>query len=99
MTKMLCVCSMGNVRSVTMARILKAKGHDVLAIGLKSNSRDTLRMLFGWADIVLVAENWMGGIVPHIKVRDLEIGKDVWNEAMHPELVRKVKRKLKEIGL
>jgi len=83
--KILCVCKMGNVRSVTAARILKARGHDALAAGLHRNSLDTLEMLSEWADLIL-------------NMNDM-VGPDKWHKAMHPDLVKKIKKILKEIEL
>lgn len=50
--RLLTVCGHGQVRSVTLARILRKYGHEVLAVGWdpKRFSDSTIRMLVGWAD-------------------------------------------------
>lgn len=45
----LCVCNGGNVRSVTLARLLKKRGIEAIPIGVGSLFSDkTLLMLFDW---------------------------------------------------
>ena len=98
--RILCVCDRGNVRSVTMARILKARGHDALACGIDRNSFATLLLLEGWAELILVSETKQKGDFASVsKIKNLHLGPDVWGKAMHPELVRKIKRELKLINL
>lgn len=98
--KILCACDSGNVRSVTMARILKARGHDALSCGINKNSFATLLLLESWAELILVSETRQkGDFTSTSKIKNLHLGPDVWGEAMHPELVRKIKRELKLINL
>lgn len=56
--KILCVCNNGNVRSTTLARLLKGRGHQVLVLGAKDfcDSDDVdidiaLQMCV-WSDII-----------------------------------------------
>lgn len=98
---------MGNVRSVTCARILKARGYNALACSLTRNGPKTIKMLAGWASKVL----WLADPIPsdnlksHLtdsqneKIIELEIGPDIWEEAMHPELVKILKAKLDSLDL
>jgi hypothetical protein len=49
--RLLCVCNAGHVRSVTLARLLRKRGWEVLSCGVDKNySNETLLMLFNWAD-------------------------------------------------
>ena len=51
--KVLCVCNSGNVRSVTLGRMLKKRGAEVLCCGVdKAYRYDTIHMLYNWADVV-----------------------------------------------
>ena len=62
--KILCVCNHGNVRSAGMARELKDKGHEAIAIGIcpdltsignpwKGFSEETFNMMCNWADLII----------------------------------------------
>lgn len=51
--RVLCVCKSGNVRSVTLARLLRKRGAEVLSCGVdKSYTTYTLRILTGWANVI-----------------------------------------------
>ena len=99
--KILCVCSEGNVRSATLARLLKHKGHETLAAGVKRHSPETLKMLIDWADKVYAVDNDILREMPLDTEKDIsktqvfDIGPDIWGEAMHPDLVKKIEEKLK----
>jgi hypothetical protein len=57
--KLLVVCDQGNNRSVTIASSLKYTegGQDVLTAGLQTNSRETLALLFKWADRIILTDS------------------------------------------
>lgn len=55
--KILCVCDQGNNRSVQFAHLLKYWGHDTISVGIKTTSKETLDMLFKWADKIIVTED------------------------------------------
>lgn len=85
----LVLCQRGNVRSVTVATILKDYGmiDDVIATGVETTTPETMAMLSEWADLILFAGQ------PHLmpthhleKTINLEIETDKWGQAMHPEL-------------
>lgn len=103
----LVLCQRGNVRSVTVATILKdyAGMQDVIAAGVETSTQRTMNLLTDWADIVLVAGDVKLDGLPiyfeiDIKWHKLsEIGKDIWGQAMHPELVRRCIDALKERNL
>jgi len=68
---------------------------DVIAIGVNTVTPDTLNTMAEWADTILI----MGDVVPVERVETLiatgkatrlDIGRDIWLKAMHPDLVRKL---------
>ena len=92
--KILCVCGEGNVRSATLARLLKHQGHETLAAGVNRHSQETLKMLGDWADKVYVVEKELLSQVPESdKIELFDLGPDIWGEAMHPDLVKKIEEK------
>jgi predicted protein tyrosine phosphatase len=102
-SRVLCCCSGGQVRSVAARKVLcddfglKA----VLACGLEKNDPDTLRMLFNWADVVIVVgENHLFRLVPEeflAKAVHLSIGGDRWGNCFDPNLNRLLKALLKSL--
>lgn len=54
--RILCVCDEGGNRSVHVAHVLRYRGHDVLAVGVRRAGPETLGMLGGWADLVVVTD-------------------------------------------
>src|SRR5258708_5399933 len=88
--KILCVCEGGNVRSVTMAYLLKSNGMDAIACGVLWNKPETVSMLSDWAEMILLAEGRLNEKIPetnHGKIIDMEIGPDIWGQSMVPGLV------------
>lgn len=102
--KVLCLCSWGNVRSSCLARQLKDwYGQEALVAGLAANSVFTLRMLFDWADLILVAcelkvTDYINP-VPMEKIHDFNPGEDKWQTPSHPELVAIMTEKIERSGL
>lgn len=88
--RILCVCAGGNVRSGSLAFVLKESGADALTLGLERNSEETARMLTGWAELIWVAEESMVECIPeadrHKVVRGFHVGADRWGYSCHPEL-------------
>lgn len=89
--KILCVCQGGNVRSVTLAYILKYQyGQDALAVGWEPNSTETKNLLYKWADVIILVEDQFKKHIPkrfHKKLRVVEIGPDRWFMSLHPDLM------------
>ena len=98
--KILCVCEGGNVRSVTLAYILKMNGIDALACGVTWNKSETVEMLFKWADKILIADkaNILDKIPEqyHSKITDMEIGSDIWGQPLGPVVMQVCLNKLNE---
>ena len=87
----LCLCQGGNVRSSTLAYLLKERGHDALAAGIEWNSAETVAHLSEWAETIYVADTWMAEAVPVAhrgKVQfDFVVGPDVWGQPWAPSLM------------
>ena len=88
----LVLCQRGNVRSVTVATVLKDYGmqDDVLVGGIETTCHHTLKNIFRHVDFVLLAGvSLPEGLEPEwADVVKLDIGRDVWGVSMHPEIVR-----------
>lgn len=52
--KILCIGRKGDNRSVALAWLLKQKGHDAIAVGMRRMGRDTRKMMLNWADLIIV---------------------------------------------
>lgn len=79
--KIICLCARGNSRSVACAYVLKEKGHEALAAGMYSTSRATRKMLYEWADIIILHLPSIKHWIPeeyHHKVRVWDVGKDIF---------------------
>lgn len=98
--KILTVCSQGNKRSV-FTRFVLNHHHDVIALGVDVNTPETIRLLAGWADKILVAEPIMKKKIPvrfQSKVDDnFTIGADVFPVSIGGRLLNIVGIKLKEL--
>ena len=87
----LCCCNHGNVRSACLARELKDKGHEAIAIGLMPRTgefnQSTIDMLCKWADkIIDMSDGYGARLSEQHKVTRLNIGEDVWGNPFHPAL-------------
>jgi predicted protein tyrosine phosphatase len=85
--KYLCVCAGGNVRSVALAYVLKheLKGHEAIAIGGLTASKETVEMLCEWADFIVLMESHMTHFIQpkyNAKIKCVDVGPDVWG--VHP---------------
>lgn len=91
--KILCLCSAGAVRSVTLAFVLKFKyKHDALAASLDKNSDETLHMLYQWADKIVAVTEGLYDQIP-LEYLDksmfLDIGEDIWKQSLDPKLTQR----------
>lgn len=98
--KYLCVCQGGNVRSVTLAYILKyERGLEALAMGWEPNTQETRDMLCDWADLIIVMETHMKDKLPeryHDKVKVCDVGPDRWFRSLDSDLGSVIREKLSE---
>ena len=82
------MCEGGTNRSVGLARVLKERGHDAISVSWRWNSLDTIKLLCGWVDYVVVMEAYMKEKVPFAKqLLVCEVGPDRYNNPMHSELL------------
>lgn len=104
--KFLTVCEGGNVRSVTLAKLLKEAGHEAIAVGWKYVSPETMALLCEWANRIVFIDtpenyNELLSRLPadeyRIRVRYIDIEEDHWGLAHHPDLVRLLKDRLAEL--
>lgn len=98
--KVLCVCANGNSRSVALAYILKRDYHfDALAMGLSVSGEDTQKMLFEWADWVLLTDNNFADFIPgeyKSKLKVYDVGEDVFFRGFKKELMNLFYQHLKD---
>lgn len=91
--KIVCVCQGGNSRSVACAYLLKYKYKtDALACGWQGNRRNTLDMLYEWADKIVLMQHEFDCRIPEEfrrKVEFVDVGPDVWCNGLHPDLLQK----------
>ncbi len=94
--KVVTMCQGGHVRSVGLKYILRYKlGHDVIACGWEGNTEDTRRMLFAWADAIVIMQAAFISHVPqefhdHADGRRrlfcYDVGEDRFGNPFHPDL-------------
>jgi len=101
--KILCVCQHGYCRSVGTRYCLNKRGYNnVIAIGWRNTSLETLKMLSDWADIILVAKPYHADYLPSGKEKvnnKFTIGEDNWLNPMNKELHEIVDKQLELIKL
>lgn len=92
--KLLCVCKSGNVRSVTLARLLRHRGHEAIGVGLKQTT--LLPLLAEWAERIYPMDFEIGaelvgfGYTAKLR-REYMIGPDDWKVPDHPDLLRRLR--------
>jgi predicted protein tyrosine phosphatase len=98
MRKIVTVCSAGLVRSAALADVLKMHFEpcDVLPVGVDRNDKKpggALDLLFNWADTIIVMhEPYINRVPENLKHKVIlcEVGRDVYHNPRHPELIAKV---------
>jgi hypothetical protein len=98
--KILCVCDEGNKRSVVTRFLLNHSEHEALSVGANTNSFETMSLLCGWADVILLAEPATNIPMHHLNKVDtrFSIGPDVYPSSIDKKLYKLVKHKLIELG-
>lgn len=88
--KILTICEQGNNRSVTFAHCLKYWKHDVIPVGVKTNSKETLDMLYKWADLIILTFKSLELHIPEehkAKIKLFDVGeKDIYPRPFNKEL-------------
>jgi predicted protein tyrosine phosphatase len=87
--RILALCERGLNRSTTAQYLLQDEPDtEILSAGLRVLSPQTLRMLFDWADrIILLDARFTQGIPPE-KLVVWDVGPDRYEHHFNPELVR-----------
>lgn len=94
MPKFVTVCEGGNVRSVSMAFLLKEAGYEAIAIGWRYVTPETIKFLNSWADyFVLMQSKFLDKMPEEIRGKCIfiEVGEDRYGYAFHPELIEQCK--------
>lgn len=92
--KILTVCDQGNNRSVQFAHLLKYWKHDTIPAGLMTNSKETLEMLYKWADIIILTEDKQITDIPieyRQKVKLFDVGEDNYPRPFNIDLNRRAR--------
>ena len=85
--KFLCVCAGGNIRSRAFVhRLMYHLGQDALSMSHDKQPDDTLRMLCGWADRIIVIQPGYAVRIPaehRRKVKVMDVGPDEFGSPWH----------------
>ena len=95
--KILCVCNQGNNRSVQFAHILKYWKHDTIPIGIDTTTKETLKILYKWADVIICTDETQ--VIPaeyQKKYRLWNVGPDIYPRPFNKELRAKATTFLEE---
>ena len=88
--KIITVCKEGNNRSVQFAHLLKYKYKaDVLAIGTSTCSVETQKMLYEWADYVIVTDSALLPLpveIDELKIKLWDVGADTYPRPFNEDL-------------
>lgn len=91
----LAVCEHGNNRSVTMAYLLKyVENFETLTAGLSYHTPETLKMLFDWADVIIVPDEKLLALIPEeykSKIKFYNIGEDIYPRPFNKVLLEKAR--------
>jgi hypothetical protein len=81
--------------------------HDAVAASIEANSPETLQMLADWANLILICgEEYLvrkfnekvTATWQEPKVKQVNIGKDMWGMSCHPDLIPIVCKELEKLG-
>ena len=78
--KIVTICQRGNSRSVALAYLIKHElKHEAIAIGVRQHSAETKKMLFDWADVLILTDKRFLPEIPteyHTKLKIYDVGRD-----------------------
>ena len=100
--KILCLGRKGNSRSAALAWLLKQRGHDAIAVGMRCMGRDTREMMLDWAEVVILLHEKCQEGVPREywhKLKVWPIGRDVYFQGFNNVLLELLEIHLKREGL
>ena len=90
--KILTICEGGNNRSVCLAFFMKDElGHDAISMGIRRAGRSTKKMLYEWADKIILVDKAFQDEIPKKFKRKLlvwDVGPDRYGFWWHPELIQ-----------
>lgn len=96
--KVLTVCDKGINRSVVLASLLKWD-YDTISMGTITTEKDTAKMLFEWAEVIIVVTEGLKLLIPKEykdKVKVYDVGEDRFPRPFNLELVDYFKRYLEK---
>ncbi len=100
--KILCLGRKGDVRSVALAWLLKHRGHDAIAVGMRCMKKDTRKMMLDWADlIILLHEKCQEGVPEEYwgKLKIWQVGRaDQYFKGFNKRLIKLLETYLKREG-
>ena len=99
--KIVVMCKIGNSRSVALAYLLKKMKHEAIAIGMHSTKRSTRKMLYDWADLIIlvISEKKYKHWIPeeyHPKVKVWDVGPDIYFRGYDKGLLQIFKNYIKK---
>ncbi len=96
--KILTVCDQGNNRAVQFAHLLKYKYKaDAIPVGLDTTSKETLDMLYTWADYIILTDKTQkvpGEYTSKVKLWD--VGEDRYPRPFNPVLLVIAKKMIED---
>jgi hypothetical protein len=99
--RVLCLGRKGDMRSAALAYLLKLRGHDAIAVGMRTMGRDTRKMMLDWADEIVLLHEKCGEGVPREywpKLRMWEVGRDVYSKRFHDKLIKMLEAHIERDG-
>lgn len=94
--KIICLCQKGNSRSVVLSWLLKSQyHHEALAAGMVTTHRRTRKMLYDWADLIILMTPRYRHWIPteyDSKVLVCDVGTDIWFKGHPQDLVEKCQK-------
>lgn len=91
--KILCVCQKGNSRSVALAWFLRTEyGHETIPIGIRSLTDETKKMMYEWADLIILVSKRYRSEIPEEyrkKLKIWHVGTDIWFKGFADDLITK----------
>ena len=82
------MCERGIHRSVTAQWLLSHDQHEVISAGILTLSDETMRMLYDWADRVVLLDGRYRDQIPAEKLVLWDVGPDIFDHHFNIDLVR-----------
>jgi hypothetical protein len=95
--KIVTICEQGNNRAIHAAYLMRYKRkvdgggfNDVIPIGIKTSSLELQKMLFDWADWIILTDSQFRELIPHeydTKLKIWNVGTDRFYRPFNKELL------------